>query len=188
METSAPTKTQSILQYSAFVFVLLGLKLAVIHNFGNATPFWDQWDAEWANIYEPYLKGTLQWNDFFSLVNEHRTILTKLLALAELIVNGKWNPLFQMTINAFLHVGIIALMVRKLSLASGERYQGYLLVFAVVLFGLPYGWENTLAGFQSLFYFVLLFSVLAIWHTSAHRPLSLPWWRGVVFGVYSFCP
>jgi hypothetical protein len=37
---------QRALLYVAFVLVVFGVKLLVINYFGNATPCWDQWDAE----------------------------------------------------------------------------------------------------------------------------------------------
>ena len=35
-----------ILPYVGFAIFVLGTKLVIIATYGNATPFWDQWDAE----------------------------------------------------------------------------------------------------------------------------------------------
>src|SRR5204863_2802057 len=45
---------------------------------------------------------------------------------------------------------------------------------------LPYGHENTLWAFESSFYFLLFFSLLAIWGLALHSLFSWPWWTGVV--------
>jgi hypothetical protein len=174
------------LQYFAFACFLFGLKLWVIHTFGNATPSWDQWDSEWDNLYRPYLNGTLTWQDLFILVNEHRILLTRLLNLAELELNGIWNPLLQMVINAGIHIAVILFIVSRLTVIIGRKHLPALLIFSAVLFGVPFAYENTLAAFQSQFYFVLFFSVLSLWLTVTHSPLSLRWWFGVGAGVMAF--
>jgi hypothetical protein len=174
------------LPYVAFASLVFGLKLWVIHLFGNATPYWDQWDSEWDNLYKPYLEGTLVWKDLFILVNEHRVLMTRLLNLVELEINGLWNPLFQMVINAGLHIGVIIFLVNRLALVIGRKYGPALLVFAAILFGVPYAYENTLSGFQSMFYFVFLFSVLSIWLTTMKTPLSAGWWLGLGGGLLAF--
>ena len=51
-------------------------------------------------------------------------------------------------------------------------------------FALPFGWENTLAGFQSAFYFLVLFSVLSIWLTVDNGPGTGPW---LVGWLCAFC-
>jgi len=42
--------------------------------------------------------------------------------------------------------------------------------FAGIVFSIPYGWENTLAGFQSQFYFLLLFSFVFLWCMVRYEP------------------
>ena len=173
-------------QFSAFAMLLFGIKLFLINSYGNATPFWDQWDAEAAYLYKPYLEGTLRWVDLFGLHNEHRIFTTRLLALSLLIVNGIWNPLLQMVVNAGLHILAIGFGVALITRVIGKAYLPAVLAFSLVLFGVPYAWENTLTGFQTSFYFVLLFSMACLWLTVTHLPLSLRWWGGVVCAVFAF--
>ena len=172
-----------LITYSLIIF---GLKLRLIDGFGNATPFWDQWDAEAADLYIPYLEGTYHWIDLFSPHNEHRILTTRLLSLFLLIVNDLWNPLLQMTVNAILHIVGIVLCNVFLSRVIGYRYLPVMLAFSLVLFGIPYGWENTLVGFQSQFYFVILFSIVCIWSTVTQEPLSVKWWGGIASGILAF--
>jgi len=68
----------------AFILLLFGAKLWLIDHYGNPTPFWDQWDGEAANLYAPFLEGTLRFQDLFAAHNEHRIFTTRLLSLAEL--------------------------------------------------------------------------------------------------------
>jgi hypothetical protein len=54
-----------------------------------------------------------------------------------------------------------------------------LIVLVVGLWSaLPYGHENTLWAFESSFYFLLFFSLLAIWGLGLHPSFSGPWWAG----------
>lgn len=172
--------------FGAFAAVLLGAKLWLIGTFGNATPFWDQWDAEAETLYRPFLEGDLHWTDLFALHNEHRIFTTRLLALALLALNGIWNPLLQMVVNAGVHVLALGFGIALLAGIVGHRSMPALLVFSLLLFGVPYAWENTLAAFQSQYYFLLLFSLACLWLTVTRDPLSAPWWGGVVCGTLGF--
>ncbi len=172
--------------FSAFAAMLFGIKLWLIATYGNATPFWDQWDAEAANLYKPFLEGTLHWADLFAPHNEHRIFTTRLLALTLLTINGIWNPLLQMVVNAVLHIVTLGFGIALLTRVIGRNHLPALLLFSLVLFGVPYAWENTLAGFQSQFYFVLFFSIASLWLTVTQPPLSARWWGGVACAVFAF--
>lgn len=174
------------LQFLAFAVTLLGLKLWLIYSYGNETPFWDQWDAEAANLYQPFIRGDLSWRDLLAPHNEHRIFTTRLLALLLFQLNGLWSPLLEMTVNAALHVLALGTAVWLISRAANKRALTALLLFTLVLFGIPFGWENTLAGFQAQFYFVLLFSVLAIWWLVTAQAFARRWWFGVLSAVAAY--
>ena len=179
-------KIKCFLLYASFSLILFGVKLWVIYYNGNATPFWDQWDAEAHNLYYPFLNHTLSWHQMFDAHNEHRIFTTRVLALILLKINGTWNPLFQMVINSWLHIFAIIVAVYLLNRIVGKNSLVSLLAFSLVLFGIPYGWENILAGFQGQFYFVLLFSLLSLWLTLYHEPLSLKWWYGILCAAFAY--
>lgn len=189
---SSPSHSQHSLShvqyfnYFAFAVIIFVIKIWLIHTFGNETPFWDQWDAEAELLYKPFLSGSLSSLDFFSLHNEHRIFTTRLLALLLFRVNGFWSPILQMYVNALLHVAAIVLGIVLISRVIGHRHTSKLLAFSLCLFGIPYGWENTLAGFQSQFYFYLLFGFASLWFLTSTRSLSLAWWVGVVCAILSF--
>ncbi|MDP1666455.1 MAG: hypothetical protein Q8L79_15190 [Methylobacter sp.] len=177
-------QTIEILPYLSFAAFVLGIKFALIAIYGNATPYWDQWDAEADHLYRPWLEGSLHWMDLFAAHNEHRILTTRLLALGLLELNGKiWDPILQMRVNAVLHVASLSVLLFYLSktlLSPGSKTA--LFVFSAVLFSIPFGWENTLAGFQSQFYFLLLFSFFYLWAMSAYKTYSMKWWMGVAAG------
>jgi hypothetical protein len=176
----------SIVWAVAFGLALFGIKLWLIGSYANATPFWDQWDAEAAFLYQPYLEGKLGWADLLAPHNEHRIFTMRLLALALLEANGSWNPILQMVVNAALHVFALMLGILLLVPAIGSSRLPIVLAFALFLFGVPYAWENTLSGFQAQFYLLLLFSVVCLWLAVLAEPLSFRWWGGVVFAVLAY--
>jgi len=168
-----------------FCALLLGAKLWLIQEFGSSVPFWDQWDGE-ARLYLPFMDGTLTLEQLFSRHNEHRILVPRFLALSLLELNGIWNPLLQMIVNALLHVLSIVLILLLMAPILGQRYLLVTLSFSTFLFGLPFAWENTLAGFQSAFYLLIIFSVLALWLLSESDSLSPRWWLGFVSGILAF--
>lgn len=174
---------------ASLALILFGIKLLTIGTYGNATPYWDQWDAEALGLYAPFLEGRLEWIDMLAPHNEHRILASRLLALGLFSANGMWNPLLQMVVNAGLHVGLVCLLVSMLTMVVGRRYFLTILAFCLVLFGCPYGSENTLWGIQSCAYFVILFSVGSIWLVIGAPPFSTWWWVGAglsVCGFFSF--
>ncbi len=170
----------------AFAALIFGGKLWLIGAYGNATPYWDQWSGEAAFLYKPFLAGTLGWAELVAPHNEHRILTTRLLDMALLKINGIWNPLLQMVVNAVLHVITLCLLMALLARTVGREQTPVLLAFALVLFGLPCAWENTLCAFQAQFYFVLLFGIACLWLTTCREPLSAAWWGGLACGMLAF--
>lgn len=171
---------------ASLAMILFGVKLLVIGTYGNATPYWDQWDSEARLLYAAFLEGQLGWGDLFAAHNEHRILFPRLLALGLLQVNGIWNPLLQMVVNAALHAAFIGVFAGMLIKVVGQRFLLPVAAFCLVLCALPYGWENTLAGFQSCFYFFLWFTVGAIWLVSVAEPFSARWWVGTGLACGAF--
>ena len=181
-----PGRVNLLLAFAAFASILFGVKLLLIHKFGNNTPFWDQWDAEAAYLYEPYLRGGLRWTDLFIAHNEHRIFTTRLLGLALLQINGLWSPLLEMVVNSLLHILALCVTIGLVAKAIGKSAIPPLLMFCAVVFSIPYAQENTLSGFQAQFYFVLLFSVSSIWLLVTHEAFGKGWWSGVAFALVAY--
>lgn len=163
-----------------WALVLLAAKFWLIATYGNNTPYWDQWDAQAAYLYAPWLAGDLRLDVLVSAHNEHRILFTRLLALALLQVNGLWNPLLEMGVNAILHFAAVLSAALLLGRAAAVRHASVLLLAAgVLLYCVPFGWENTLSGFQSQFYFVVVFSLWALWMLQSPA-FGRRWWIGIL--------
>ncbi len=156
----------------------LGAKFALILAKGFPLPYHDQWPAEAAEMFIPYLSGRFTLATLFEPHNEHWIIFTRMLDLGLFRLNGQWDSLLEMTCNAVLHCAgmagfgwLMAVLLRKRS---------WLVIWPVLALALalPFAWENTLWGYQSQFYFLQTFSWLAIWLLVAHQPWSARWWLG----------
>ncbi|UFS77231.1 hypothetical protein LPB73_07595 [Tardiphaga sp. 37S4] len=164
----------------AMSLIMFGAKAIVIANYGSSVPYWDQWDGEAALLYGPYLDGNLTSAAMFASHNEHRILWTRIADLGILNIAGQWDPILQMLVNAMIHIGasvlLVALLLRPI---TPFRDRLVLVTISAIAFSLPVGWENLLAGFQSQFYFLLLFSTIAFWLLTRDRALSPYWFAGI---------
>ncbi|HVU23535.1 MAG TPA: hypothetical protein VHE13_05365 [Opitutus sp.] len=144
---------------AGFVLLIFGAKLWLIDYAGTEVPVMDQWDAEGKMTFRPWVDGQLGLAELFHPHNEHRVVVGKLYALGLLAANGEWDAQLETVANAVVHTfcALVLLLLARRWLRGGA-----LTVFAallVLLFSLPFSWENTLGGFQVAFYFLLLFSI-----------------------------
>jgi hypothetical protein len=163
---SPTTKRMATLWLASLFLVVFSAKLVLMHETPVRAPFWDQWSAEGENLFIPYAECNLSWSQMFALHNEHRVFFTRLLALDLIFANGQWDPRLEQVVNAALHASTAVLLAAILWLAHRRRRLDLVVVVCAVVFAVPFGWENTLVGFQSSFYFFVLFSILALWLTT----------------------
>ena len=158
--------------------LLVGCALIAIA--ANPTPFWDQWDGEAAGLYKPWVKGTLTWPNLIAPHNEHRILPTRLVHLGLFEALGhRWNPIAEMAINAFLHVAAIGMLAGFLASALPKSHRWSVWTFAAALHVVPFGWDNTLQGFNTHFYVLLLVSFALLWTCTVAGP-SVKGYLGVV--------
>lgn len=166
--------------------VVFGAKLLLIARYGNPTPYWDQWDAEAGLLYKPYLEGTLNWDALLRSHNEHRIFFTRVLGLILLESAGEWDPMLQMVVNAILHSAFLALLVWFLAPLLKSRQTLALSAVTALVFAIPLGWENSLAGFQSQFYFLLIFSSVALYLFVDAKPFGARWWLALALCICAY--
>lgn len=171
----------------SFLSGILFFKYIIIFIYGNQTPFWDQWNGQAANLYLPWLNGSLSLSDLLAPHNEHRIFTMRILSLGLFVMNGSvWNPLHEMYVNAAIHSVALTLFLYLVTQSIDEKLKKYFFSFSFSLFVIPFGWENTLAGFQSQFYLLLLFSLIFLWAIACEKVFSLRWWIGIISGI--LCP
>lgn len=179
------TRSVKPLATIACMTAVFGSSLYLVWAYGSITPYWDQWDAEAALLYKPYLERTLRLSDFFSPHAEHRILFIRLLGLLLLEINGYWDPLLQMTFNAVVRIAGIALLLRLLMRPLSGASAVLLAAFAALACAIPFGWQNTLV-FQAPYYTLLLFGIASLLAFHRAAALSPRWWFGFVLAVGSF--
>jgi hypothetical protein len=168
------------------LFVLVcGARLWLVDLCGASVPFWDQWDAEGDALFAPLLRGHLPLSHFFMPHNEHRIVLTRLLAVGLFELDGMWDPRLEMVVNASIAAGTAAIVAGLLLREIGRQWWHPVVCAVAILWALPYAWENTTWGFQAQFYFLLLFSFLTIWGLCYGRPYTIAWWTGAASAILS---
>ena len=163
--------------------VVFAAKLHFLHQYPVKVPFWDQWDAEAGAVLIPFNECGLSWRAMFTPHNEHRVFFTRLYALDVVLANGQWDPRVQQVCNAALHSFTAVLLAMIFWLASNRRHLDLIVLVCALTFALPFAWQNTILAFQSPFYFLVLFSILALWLTTNSRPGSVGWLLGWVWAA-----
>jgi hypothetical protein len=170
----------------ACALVVIGTKCWMIAGYGSPTPFWDQWDAEAAGLYPNFLSGTLSFSDLIAPHNEHRILMTRLWSLLLLELGGYWDPILQMVANVLLLGLFVALLVIIFRPILDRRSWIGLSLFVTAIFAVPFAWENTLSGFHSQWYFMLLFSICGLAAIVGAAAFTLRWWLAMLLMVASY--
>jgi hypothetical protein len=159
----------------ALFAVTLGSRWALIAQHGVPVPFHDQWSAEGEAILEPWTKGELTWSSLWKPSNEHRPVLTRLVALAEFRMTGRWDTRVQMLVNSLFY----ALTAVALSLLARRMFSnaGWLVATVALasVFTLPGNYENVTWGFQLHFYLMVLLAVMYLGGTFGTSRVDVRW-------------
>ena len=167
---------------AAFFLTVLGAQLWVVWLYASPLPFWDQWD-EAGSLFKPWVEGHLTWADIIAPASDHRIILTHLLDLGLAWANGRWDPLLQMTVNAFIHAFFACGLAFCLWHFLGRK-NGWLVYFLLLpFFTLPFAGENAIWGMNSLWYFVSIFGLATIAGMGFYPAGKWQWWGGLVAAV-----
>ena len=160
----------------ALLLLVAGTRLVLAAAYASPVPFWDQWDAEGANLLAPWLDGTLPASRWFDAHNEHRVLWTRLLTLGLFEANGgQWDNLVAALANCVFPGLLAALLYAGLHGGLASRSTRAVLFVGLMLLGvLPFGWENLVVGFQSQFFLMVLIAAAAIF-ASARLPARC--WR-----------
>ncbi len=170
----------------AVFLVIFGARIWLVHNFGSSIPFWDEWDMT-DKLFLPWLNTTLTFSDIFAAHNEHRPVFTRLINLSLFILNDKqWALLAGMVVNVVFSTSTALFLIVVVRKKLGYAVENLLLFSVIVLWSLPYGWENTLWNFQSTWYLMILLTLLALWGLLYHDNFTFKWWLGAICGFFAF--
>ena len=162
---------------AALFLVVLGAKLWVVQLYGSPLPLWDQW-YEAALFFRPWAEGHLTWQAFFAPDNGHRIFFTRLLDWIVIGLNGRWEPLLQMTVNAFIHTAYVCGLAFCLWDFLGRKNGWFVCFLLAPFFALPYAGENAIWAIN-LEYLLDLFSFATLVGLGFAKPGSRWWWLGL---------
>lgn len=170
----------------SMMFIILGFNLYLIESFSSSVPFWDEWDAIYANLFIPYMDNNLHWNNFIAAHNEHRLMFSRLAALLIFNFFGYWDPVLQMICNVLIRIAI-ALYVLIVLTRTLDSVQRILVAMSMTLImGFPYATENLLMGMNTQFYTLILFGIIAIHIIVNHSLLSIAGLAGIGLSILSY--
>ncbi len=166
----------------ALFLVVVGAQLWVVQLYGSPLPMWDQW-FEADLFFRPWVEGHLTWEHFVAPFNEHRILFTRLLDLGVVWLNGRWEPLLQMTVNAFIHAAFVCGLAFCLWDFLGRK-NGWLVCFLLApFFALPYAAENALWPMNSQQYFMSLCWLATLAGLGFGKPGGRRWWFGLTAAI-----
>jgi len=176
----------SFKQFSAWLvalfLVVLGAKLWLVQLYGSPLPLWDQWyEAE--RFFRPWVEGHLTWKTFFAAHNEHRILFTRLLDMGVISLNGRWEPMLQMTVNAIIHAAFVCGLAFCLWDFPGRRNGGLVCFLLAPFFALPYAGENTIWAFNSQLYLLDITALVTLVGLGFGKPGGRSWWLGLAAAV-----
>ncbi|MBL9189264.1 MAG: hypothetical protein JNK23_17410 [Opitutaceae bacterium] len=179
-----PLRRPVALALAAGLFLAVwGVKLATVDRYGSDLPYWDPWGKEGDHLLMPWFDRGEFWDNLFRPHNEHRMFPTLALNFGLAVGSGQWDARVQCVFNSAVH----ALLAAGLFLWSLRRLpRPWALATGAVLLlttAAPIAIENVLSGFQSVFYFLTGFSVLAIAGLLGAPALSRWWWIGFGAGL-----
>ncbi|WP_353719166.1 hypothetical protein [Dyadobacter sp. 676] len=154
---------RNILALLATLLIIAAARLYFVETFAIPLPYWDQWDAEGDFLLRPWIEGRLEPHNLWQPHNEHRIFPTRLLSLVVFNFTGIWDNLVEARVNILVAACIplvILLFLMRQKAMYGPRW--LVLVVIIAQFSLPFAYENLLVGFQSQFYFLIIFTVFAI--------------------------
>lgn len=152
---------------------VLSLRVWLLARYSSSLPYWDAWGAEPMLLYGNWLNDSFAWGNLWAWHNEHRIFFTRTLDLLLFLANeAQWDDRVQTLASGVLYAVVAGVSVRWI-LRHVEAPLSLGLSGVVILCAAsPNGWANANQGFQSCFYFVLLFATLSV-RSAAQTAISL---------------
>jgi len=166
----------------AGTLLMVGGRLELINDYGTSLPFRDEWKCTAADLLGPWADGRLEWKAFFAPLNDHWIVLTRLLSYGLARLNGQWNNLLETSANAVLYGAAIWLFLGATAPGLGRRLGTWFTLVAGLVLALPYTWENTLWGIQSLVFLQIGLSLVYLWAVATRPGFTAAWWLGQLAG------
>lgn len=162
--TYGPRGLKRCIGLAGFMLLMVAGRMLFTSVFAESLPYWDEWDAEGDRLLKPWMQHGLHWSDLFAAHNEHRILWTRLLSLLLFQANERqWDNLVAVYANVLVYAATALLawcvMAPRQAGKTGWLLPGFLVLS---LSWLPFGFTNSLTGFQNQFYLMIGFAVACI--------------------------
>ncbi len=166
----------------AIALLIFGARLWLINVAGVSIPYADEWEIGFYTI-TAWLNDNLTFSSIFTPYGEHPIALTRLLTLLLIALNGQWDPLLEMVVNAVIYTMTLIFLVIILRRLLGNTLENWIFLSIAIVAIPPYAWINILWGFQSCWYLLMFLSFLSLWGLLLSENFTLKWWIGISAGL-----
>lgn len=143
------------------LLLVFGLRVAWVDRFGTPVPYYDEWDSEGRVGLLAWHEERLNWTTLATPHNEHRLVLSRLLAIGGTALTGEWDPRVGMILGCAL-VAALALLITAIAVHALGRV-GLIPALAVgVSLAAPTDSTNLLWGGQVQMYLFLALSLAVL--------------------------
>ena len=153
--------------------LVFGCRLFLADGNVSWAPYLDQWNAEISGLVAPLAHGRLGLGDLLAANNEHRVVLTRIVSLAAVAVNGGWDNRVMALATFLLQSAAVAWVCLFAWTFLGWARGSVVASAALLPMLLVCDWENIVSGFQDQFAIMVLGSVVAF-SLPAGGPLRSP--------------
>ena len=150
-----------VIAFLGVVLLVFGVRLYLADERVSWAPYLDQWYSEIGGIVAPFAHGTLNWRDLIAANNEHRVVLTRAVSLAAMLLNGEWDNRVTITVTLLLQSVTAAWLCSLGWCFLGWRRGTWVALASLLPMVLVCDWENIVSGFQVVFSFMILGTVVA---------------------------
>jgi hypothetical protein len=158
----APGLKCLLLAGAAAGLLTFGCRLCVAEGLVSWSPYLDQWHAEISGVAVPLSHGTLGLRDLAAGNNEHRVILTRVVALGLIMFDGSWDNRVLVVVNFMLESLAVAWVCILAWGSLGWARGGVVCAAAILPMMLVCDWETVVSSNQMQFVFMAVGSVIAL--------------------------
>lgn len=139
-----------------------GLRWMVFAYAGSPLPYFDQWLAEFNNLFLLGASGPAPASILLQPHNEHLPVTMKLVSVLGFLLNSYWDVKFLAVASGLVRAACAGVTWALLAPGSNRASPKWLWLLCAAFFGLPWSAFNALNGMQVSFYFVDLALLLSL--------------------------
>lgn len=146
--------------FAGTFLVVFGFRLHWLKIDSRPMPYWDEWEMVGRDLLMPLRAHVLDWQALFLPQSEHRTLVSRLAALAASIANGEWDPRVEMVLGAAMYAASLGLLCAAAAWRARWWWLGAAITVAIG--ACPFDSHNLLCGDQCQMYALNLMALVVL--------------------------